>query len=259
VSSVDQKEGNVNESVFLHMAPCPNCGSRDNLGVYSDHVYCFGCSYYNSEKHPQKFIKRKKDDRTTSSVSLPADFSSDIRDCGLHWLGQYNVTAGDIRTHHIGWSEQGVVLADGTLLAPLLIFPVFDSYGNLLCWQGRNFGESASSGRKYYTRGGRDLIHLLGKGSPVVVVEDMVSAIKLSKICSSIPLFGSNVNLDFLTRLHRITDSFIIWLDQDKHKDSLKYQQRAKQFFNYCGVISTPLDPKEYDLSELRTILGACK
>lgn len=31
---------------FLHHSPCENCGSRDNLGVYEDHTYCFGCHEY---------------------------------------------------------------------------------------------------------------------------------------------------------------------------------------------------------------------
>ena len=32
---------------FLHHSPCENCGSRDNLAVYEDHTYCFGCQQYN--------------------------------------------------------------------------------------------------------------------------------------------------------------------------------------------------------------------
>ena len=32
---------------MLRHEPCPNCGSRDNLGRYSDgHGFCFGCGYY---------------------------------------------------------------------------------------------------------------------------------------------------------------------------------------------------------------------
>ncbi len=30
---------------FLHHADCPECHSRDNLAVYEDHAYCFGCDY----------------------------------------------------------------------------------------------------------------------------------------------------------------------------------------------------------------------
>ncbi len=35
------------DSSFLHKEPCPKCGSRDNLGRYSDgHGHCYGCGYY---------------------------------------------------------------------------------------------------------------------------------------------------------------------------------------------------------------------
>ena len=34
------------QNKFLHHSPCENCGSRDNLGVYEDHTYCFGCRQY---------------------------------------------------------------------------------------------------------------------------------------------------------------------------------------------------------------------
>ena len=35
------------ESTFVRHEPCPECGPRDNLSVWSDgHKYCFGCGYY---------------------------------------------------------------------------------------------------------------------------------------------------------------------------------------------------------------------
>ena len=34
------------ENNFLHHSPCESCGSKDNLGVYEDHTYCFGCHDY---------------------------------------------------------------------------------------------------------------------------------------------------------------------------------------------------------------------
>jgi twinkle protein len=33
-------------STFLKHAPCPRCGSRDNLAVYEDNEHCFGCGYH---------------------------------------------------------------------------------------------------------------------------------------------------------------------------------------------------------------------
>lgn len=32
-------------SNFLRHAPCPECGSKNNLGIYDDHEHCFGCGY----------------------------------------------------------------------------------------------------------------------------------------------------------------------------------------------------------------------
>lgn len=38
------------ESTFLYHAPCNICKSRNNLAVYSDHKYCFGCGYTSQQK-----------------------------------------------------------------------------------------------------------------------------------------------------------------------------------------------------------------
>ena len=44
---------------YVRKEPCPNCGSKDNLAVYSDgHAFCFGCSYRvpapTEKKHKRK-------------------------------------------------------------------------------------------------------------------------------------------------------------------------------------------------------------
>lgn len=41
-----ENEHETKDSEFLHHAPCPSCNSRNNLGVYTDHSYCFGCGWY---------------------------------------------------------------------------------------------------------------------------------------------------------------------------------------------------------------------
>jgi twinkle protein len=51
---MQQHEG----SEFLHHEPCPACGSKDNLGRFSDgHGYCFGCGHY--EKGDGEVSERK--------------------------------------------------------------------------------------------------------------------------------------------------------------------------------------------------------
>lgn len=40
-------ETGTEEATFVRHAPCPSCGSKDNLGIYSDgHGWCFGCGHY---------------------------------------------------------------------------------------------------------------------------------------------------------------------------------------------------------------------
>ena len=52
-------------SEFLHKEPCPSCGSRDNLGRYTDgHGYCFGCGYHEAGTGEVK--------ATPKSVQLPS-------------------------------------------------------------------------------------------------------------------------------------------------------------------------------------------
>jgi twinkle protein len=57
------EDGDASDSVFVAKEPCPGCGSRDNLGRYSDgHAYCFSssCSYY--EKRDGEVAERLSSD-----------------------------------------------------------------------------------------------------------------------------------------------------------------------------------------------------
>lgn len=56
----------MSESSFIRKEPCPACGSRDNLGRYSDgHGHCFGCDYYEpgdgSDPQPSRKKKMSRD------------------------------------------------------------------------------------------------------------------------------------------------------------------------------------------------------
>ena len=45
---------------FLHHSPCENCGSKDNLGVWEDHTYCFGCHNYEKTNGELPKIEKQK-------------------------------------------------------------------------------------------------------------------------------------------------------------------------------------------------------
>ena len=45
---------------FIQHSPCENCGSRDNLGVWEDHTFCFGCRDYQKTNGELPEIKEKE-------------------------------------------------------------------------------------------------------------------------------------------------------------------------------------------------------
>ena len=53
----------ISNEKFLRHAPCNNCGSRDNLAIYENHTYCFGCRIYlktnGQTLDPQPIIKKE--------------------------------------------------------------------------------------------------------------------------------------------------------------------------------------------------------
>ena len=246
---------------LLYHTNCPNCGSRDNLAVYEDHTHCYGCKQHIDKItiNPQLINKIKKNKKNDNNTDLPDDYSRHLPLVALEWLKQYEITAQETHKHRMGWSNEGKVIFKDTKrecdYKPLLIFPVYDIYGNLTMWQARYFGDNPKA-PKYYTRGAKDVIHMIGEHGPIVLVEDLISAIKIGRNHRAIPLWGSSINLDLLVRLHHMTDSFLIWLDRDKFKDAQKAANRARQYFKHVEVIATDLDPKCYDNHALQTIIG---
>jgi len=247
-------------SRFIQHEACPSCGSRDNLARYDDgHAWCFGCGY--SERGTVSYattIMAAAEQKQEKGIhGLPADFSYSIDYIGKTWLDKYSLTNSEIRSNKIGWSIEGVYFKKKDIhIHPMLIFPVFDIAGNLLFWQGRNFGDE---GPKYMTFGYKEKIyHILENNAiadTIVLTEDLVSAIKVSRVCSTMPLFGSTVSLERLKTLSARFKHLRIWLDMDKVTEALKTRLKASLLFETAEVIVAEKDPKEYNTEDIRNFL----
>lgn len=240
-------------SYFLLHTACPRCGSSDAFAEYSDgHKWCFSCHKYvpakiKSARQVEEILYDKKE---YSKGVLPFDFTPEIPKEPYAWLKQYSLTNEEIKQNSLGWSE-----SEG-----MLIFPYYEDERkeNLLLWQGRYF---PSRNPKVYTSGFPDdcilLHHNVSRTYPsrVVVVEDSVSAIKVSRVCDCTTLLGSNISKSKAIRLSKLYDHLTIWLDSDKLSSMVKFVEMYSILFKTIDYVYTEKDPKYYNEKEIQNAL----
>ena len=120
----------------------------------------------------------------------------------------------------------------------------------------RNF---TGIGVKYISRGlirGNEKIFLQNtQKDDVVIVEDAISAIKVSRQVNSVPLHNSIIPLELILRLSKRFKNLFIWLDKDKQKESFKEAKKAELYFDKVTIVWSERDPKEYSDNEIKNYL----
>lgn len=240
------------DSYVIRKEPCPECRklgndrSGDNLGVYSDgHCYCYRCGYRTGRR---SFTQTKDSTRTPTdgtSIVLPSDVTTELPFEAKDWLKQYQLTRLDTNRNHIMWSEK----------YSRIVFPYFNET-ELLAWQGRYIGEDKTKA-KWFSQGKiHEIIHPLQVHQrQAVLVEDIVSAIKVSKICGAIPIFGSSVSTKQILRLKSIVDEVWFWLDPDMRGKSLKLAHISNTLGLTAHTIFSDKDPKEHTIDYIADTL----
>lgn len=250
---------------FDHHESCPQCGSADNVAVWSDgQKWCFGgCGYYipgsttlSKEDLRQRLHNlRTKETKKNGTAYLPFDFTLLLPSGPLAWLRQYGITDAERFRFKLGWSD----------FYESLILPSYDLYGNLLVCQRRYFGKEGFP--KYHTSGYPESVIWTVRpnfaekptdtfNGTLVVVEDVVSAIKVGRYAEATPLWGSNWSLDKLNRVSDRWKSVLFWLDFNKTAEAMKFKVEAEPFFETVGVLSTEKDPKANDDGKIKQILA---
>ena len=149
--------------------------------------------------------------------------------------GKIFIGQSEITKHNIQWCESKRLL--------VLI-------NTLQYWQGRSF---KPIGPKYLSHGLKPLTTYGKSDTIVVLVEDILSAIKVSRLenTSSIPLMGSSVSSDFEKQIVGMNKDIYIWLDRDKAKQAVRIKNRFKGLGCNAKVIITDKDPKDYLTQEI--------
>lgn len=244
------------ESKFLKHEPCPNCHSRNNLGVWDDgHKYCFGCGFYVPPTKSVDFLKRRtkmeNNNKDGDSALDVSSFTFSIPQHAQTWLKKYGITDQEVRHYGICWNSE----------TDSLVFPV-ERGGQVVLTNERYFGKDPLF-PKYRTYGHKALnrTYFNNPNTPnsLVIVEDFISAVKVARFASSIPLFGSTISAEAVKWVVGTFKSLRIWLDRDKASESLKEASKLSQWIPDTRTIITELDPKEYSNNEILAVLKKYK
>ena len=232
-------------AVFVKHESCPRCGSRDNLGRYSDgSAWCFGCHYTESVSRSEHLhsVVQLKDEHVQLSDDLCNDFPRHV----VEWLKRYDVSVGEA----IKWGWKYSPGRDQ------LVFLFNDGEGNVAVSQARNFNPVSAAKRKYYNQGSpKDVLpifHAPTKQRTIVVVEDAVSAARIARQCDAMPCLGSYLPARKIMALRVLNyETLLVWLDADKLKEAREIETMAKWVGLSARTIYTELDPKEYTDKEI--------
>jgi len=165
------------------------------------------------------------------------------------WILKYGIPAHVIDAAGVCWSDY----------ISSIIFPKYLE-GELVAYQTRRF--PPDDGPKYLTRGDSnspyDALQGPVKGDTCVLVEDYMSALKVSQIVSACQLGGTMIRDSQMRHLLKDYSRFIIMLDNDNWQVKMNQVKLARKLGVYSSkvdIISLDMDPKEHKLSELKALL----
>lgn len=236
----------MKNSILIKYTRCPRCADRgkdkkgSNLGVYSDgHSFCYACKLYIKGDRLYA-LKNPIVEKVKHEVTLPSDVDVCYPREAIEWIEQYELDRNDLLLNNVLWSES----------YNRLIFPIYDG-DRLIAWIGRYFGKENKS--KWFSKGDmQSIYHVLGEGDSLTLVEDVVSAIKLSKTTATMPIFGCVIGLGRWNRLKLLDyNIYNIWLDPDKRKQSMIESRLANSLGLNTNVIFSENDPKEITYEDI--------
>lgn len=241
----------MSESRFLGHESCPRCGSRDNLACYDDgHKWCFGCNYYVPPKTTLESLNRRmfrQGEEELDANGIDTDlFSLVLPERALKWIRKYGITDPELKFYQVAWCD----------LRQTLVFPVVRD-GKVVLTNERYFGPNPKH-PKYLTFGNKvkEVVYLAGSviQDKIVFVEDFVSAMKVRRLVSAMPLFGSSIPEIALPWCAGRFKKAGVWLDLDKAAESLREAAKVSVHIPAHAIL-TKSDPKELSMNQIDKVL----
>ena len=273
------ENGRLSQSRFIKNTACPKCREQgrdkhgDNMAVYSDgSSHCWSCGFFDlGNSAIVRFLDKGSGiiPDPYTGVNLPEDSDTNYPQKALDWFYQYELTKQDIYNNGILWSDK-----ESRLLFPYWYDDV------LLGWQGRYFGADSTK-KKWYSQGKLELVahvlfngrvsaginltapsiservgHVMNDATRLVITEDVVSAIKVSKCgIHAMPIFGTNIKSRWSQIRILNYQEAILWLDPDMYTKMIKECRVGVLNGIKTRCILSTKDPKEHSYEEIRYYL----
>lgn len=241
---------------------CPEkCGDGLKLSVHhttKDYwCNCFRCGFNDRHRKGQQTLAEIARIRELNEAAqnvelgmeLPADYTTNIPLHGRLWLYKAGITEPVWSAYNIGYSER----------LDRVILPVYDTEGNLIWYQCR----ALHVGQKpKYLQPARDrstiMFRVKGSGNNlqrVVIVEDILSAIRVGKHIDSCSLLGTKITTSQAAELGKYAE-VTTWLDSDKAGRSGAYKiRKTLGLITEVSNILTDKDPKELSDKQIKEAL----
>ena len=212
-------------------------------------IHCFKCGENRWEPNIATLKEIAHPPVSTSLVSdlrLPKDLSYNLSAPALHWLSKYGVSRDTAGSLHFATSA----------ITQRLYMPVLKD-GSWIAYQAR----SLNGQRPKYLNStgiaqiGSVFIGGIHASNFVVIVEDIISALRVGRLYNALSTLGTQLNLEKLSTCLKVfgRKTFVLWLDGDGAGVSGRRKMRRTLELHGLEVrtISTPKDPKEYTDAEV--------
>jgi len=228
--------------------PCPDCNSRTGLAEYKDSTYCFKCHKLRTKKNrlldlidkAYKALGEKKPE----ILNLP----DDLEYTPAEYLWKYYLYEGGL------WSKK----------YNRLCFPYYNKNKEMIgCWmrdlENRVYPYGMKKVKWLYVGDPKSTYNWIYRKNKnkrtrsIVIVEDVISALRVSKYIDVICLGGTSWTTETILPELLKYKKIIVWLDGDKagHNASWKFAVEFRVFRD-IKEIRTKKDPKCYDDKELK-------
>ena len=168
------------------------------------------------------------------------------------WLMKYGITKEE--------EEKNEIFID---INSRLVIPV-TKQGELIYWTSRGSKSNEPKWVNQRAAGRSDIYFIVASSDSfiepgnVIIVEDIISAIKVGRIYPTIALLGSYIDDKLIYELTKRYQRIIIWLDFDKRGYVIRKLKRFREFgFPTVGIF-TQKDPKGYDMKIIKHLGGIC-